>query len=231
MNSTKLPSVFCWTKMGTEAGQPLDAIIARKEAERKLGGGIFFWGIGTPLGQKIWGFVDSNTQPFVLFSPMKARPKHFDCSPEEVLLWTSYIDREGIKHAMPNHVLVTSRGNDKRIAKGQHYALVCRKATPLGYDSWPSIDWAKLRNYKDDSKLGFSQVTAIVEFEDCEGSIGGSYDVLFGAELVSPYYVTLADPVPLPQEALLKANEFWTRNTCSTLEWYERFRSEIIGSQ
>ena len=34
MNSTNLPDVFCWTKMGTEAGQSLENIIARKEAER-----------------------------------------------------------------------------------------------------------------------------------------------------------------------------------------------------
>ena len=198
--------------MGDEAGQPLDVIIARKEAERELGGGIFFWGIGTHLGQRIWGFVDSVSRPFVLFSPMKARPKQIDRSPEQVFIWTAYLNRSGIKHTMPDHVLVTSRGLPNGLAKEQHYALVCRKNSSLRDDVWPSVDWTRLKNYKKNSQLGFSQVTAIVECKNSEVSSGRNYDVLFGAELVAPYYVTLVDPVELSKKALSKVNKRWANN-------------------
>jgi hypothetical protein len=228
-NLTNLPSVFCWTKMGAEAGQSLDAILSRKEAERELGGGVFFWGIGTPLGQRIWGFIDSGAQPFVLFSPMKAKPRQIDLRPEKVFIWTTYVDRWGVKHAMPDHVLVTSRGLAKGQIKGQHYALVCRKNNSLRSGAWPSVDWARLKNYNEDSKLGFSQVTAVVECKNSEASTGRNYEVLFGAELVVPYYVKLVDPVELPKNALAKVNELWANNRFNALQWYEWLRTEISG--
>ncbi len=37
---------FVWTKMQTESGMNLTAILALKEAERLAGGGIFWWGSG-----------------------------------------------------------------------------------------------------------------------------------------------------------------------------------------
>ena len=80
--------------------------------------------------------------------------------------------------------------------------LVCQKNNPLRDDEWPSVDWARLKNYKKDSKLGFSQVTAVVECQESDASTGRHYEVLFGAELVAPYYVTLVDPIELPKKTL-----------------------------
>ncbi|MCK9392174.1 MAG: hypothetical protein M0Q01_11490 [Syntrophales bacterium] len=226
-NLTDVPDVFCWTKMGAEAGQPLDVIISRKEAERESGDGLFFWGIGTPLGQSIWRFIDSVSRPFVLFSPMKAKAKQIDSNPENVFIWTAYLDKNGIKHRMPEHVFVTSRGLSNGVAKEQHYALVCRKNSSLRGDEWPSIDRAKLKNYKRDSKLGFSQVTAVVECNKSVTSLGNNYDVLFGAELVEPYYVKLVDPIELPKNILANINMFWTNNKRSFIQQHGWLRSEI----
>jgi hypothetical protein len=39
--------LFVWSLIGQDAGQPLDKIIIRKEAERRTGG-EFWWGGGTP---------------------------------------------------------------------------------------------------------------------------------------------------------------------------------------
>ena len=96
--------------MGDEAGQGLNGIIARKDTERFLGNGIFFWGIGTPLGQRVWAFVKAIENPLVLFSPMKAKPKFIDVKPDRIFAWTAYIDPRGKKHPVPHHALVTSRG-------------------------------------------------------------------------------------------------------------------------
>ncbi len=195
MHERTLPNVFCWTKMGDEAGQTLSTIIARKEKERKMGEGVFFWGIGTHLGQRMWKFIDSVSEPVVLFSPMKAKPKRIDRNPERTFIWTAYLDRSGVRHKIPNHVLVTSRSLPNGVAKEKHYALVCRKEESLRDGVWPSIDSAKLKNYEAKSRLGFSQVTAVVEHLDSEASVGNNYDILFGAELVYPYYVILTDPI------------------------------------
>jgi hypothetical protein len=45
-------SPFVWCLMGEDAGQLLDEIIVRKEAERRTGG-TFWWGLGTPLGSRV----------------------------------------------------------------------------------------------------------------------------------------------------------------------------------
>jgi hypothetical protein len=226
-NLAILPDVFCWTKMGTEAGQPLDSIIARKDAERELGGGLFFWGIGTALGQKIWQFIDSSMQPIVLFSPMKSKPKKPDIRPDRIFVWTSYIDRSGIKHTMPDHIFVTSRAPSKTAIKRHHYALVCRKDNPLKADSWPSVDSAKLRNYKGNSQLGYSQVTAVVENDKQSGHPQRQYEVLFAAELVNPYYVKLSDPFELPDRFLTMANSIKHKGNPLATKYYEWLRSEL----
>ena len=102
--------------------------------------------------------------------------------------------------------------------------MVCRKNSSLRSDEWPSVDWAKLKNYERDSKLGFSQVTAVVECKKSVTSTGNNYDVLFGAELVEPYYVTLVDHVELPKNTLDNINTFWTNNRCSVIQQYEWLR-------
>lgn len=193
MNLTSLPRVFCWTKIGTEAGQDLDEIIIRKEEERKNGGGVFFWGIGTPLGQRVWSFVDGCPNPLVLFSPMKSSPRLIDVEPERVVRWTSYLDRNEVKHRVPEHVLVTSKGTTKRGDKNHHYALVCRKTTPLAEGNYPRVNVSSLGIFLTGSSLDPRQVTTIVEVK-ANTVEENYYDVMFAAELVSPYFVTLVDP-------------------------------------
>lgn len=197
-HSRILPITFCWTRMGTEAGQPLNAIIERKEKERESGDGVFFWGIGTALGQKIWEFIDSGLQPLTLFSPMKAKPKKIDIEPKTVSIWSAYIDRCGRKHPVPDYAYVTSRGCVNGRTKDKHYALICHKNSPLLGEEIPPVDWARMKNYKGDTPLGYSQVTAIVDYKDSSLPEEKNYEVSFIAELVSPFYVTLVDPIELP---------------------------------
>ena len=39
-----LPSHFVWTRYGTESGESMGAILARKERERIAAAGCFLWG-------------------------------------------------------------------------------------------------------------------------------------------------------------------------------------------
>jgi hypothetical protein len=37
-----LPMAFCWTRFGPEAGESFSDILARKNAEREAGDGVFY---------------------------------------------------------------------------------------------------------------------------------------------------------------------------------------------
>ena len=50
----ELPTIFCWTRFGGEAGEPIEQILFRKEQERLANGGVFLWGIGNAVGPSIY---------------------------------------------------------------------------------------------------------------------------------------------------------------------------------
>jgi len=185
--------------MGAEAGEQLGAILARKEEERSAGKGVFFWGIGTALGQSIWDFVNKVGDPHVLFSPIRSKPKLIDLYPVRVVRWNSYVDRLGAKHPLPAHVFVTSRTWPDVARKRNHYALVCKREVPLNDDLLPQLHFDCLANLNRGSRLGFSQVTAVVERDAKCIDRGRSYQVMFSARLTAPYFVRLADPVDLEE--------------------------------
>jgi hypothetical protein len=218
--------------MGPEAGQPLHAILARKDAERQLGKGVFFWGIGSSLGSRMWSFTDSVVRPQVIFTPMRAKPKEIDVSPKRVCVWRNYIDRYGTKYPMPNHVLVTGRVADSGPIERVHYALVCKKETPLVGDTWPKLSWNVLTNFGLNSKVAYSQVTALVQVGTNSNSIPETpeYEVVCVADLVAPYHVRLADPVELPQTVLQEINRGWEVGSFAAAEWQEYLRTRGLVS-
>ncbi len=196
-NWPELPEIFCWTKMQAEAGQPLELILRRKEAERAAGDGMFFWGIGTSVAQRVRQMLEQVPRPKVVFSVMKAKPKPEDVSPEAVFLWTAYVDLFGVKQQIPEHALVLSRAYTKRGPKTHHYALVCRSGMSLGVQAHGTIGLAHFRNLGSNTpRIGSSQVTAILEHLPTSDD-GTLYGVDLVADLVAPYFVRLTDPVLL----------------------------------
>src|SRR5438094_316746 len=117
-----LPRLFCWTRFGTEAGEPIEAILARKENERRANDGVFYWGIGNSVGPGIDELLQRGERPEVLFSPMKAKPRSEDVAPSRVLAWTSGETTSGGTFALPAGVCITSRG-DRASSRISHYAL------------------------------------------------------------------------------------------------------------
>jgi hypothetical protein len=196
-----LPEVFCWTKMQAEAGQPLELILRRKEAERTAGAGQFFWGIGTSVAGKVLEMLERVPQPKVMFSAMKATPKPEDVSPAAIFLWTSYVDLFGRKHELPDHAIVLSRAYTKRGFKTHHYALVCRSEARLCRRPERSLQIGHFRNLGSRTpRIGSSQVTAVIEHLPASGE-GPLYGVDLVADLAEPYFVRLCDPVLLPRTA------------------------------
>lgn len=197
-----LNSVVCWTRMQAESGEQLQAIIQRKEAERRAGKGLFFWGIGNPVT------VPDVTAPSeeipVIFSKMLSRPQHQDASPTAILIWRKYATSHGIVE-LPDHALVTSRAHTKTGAKRRHFALVCRSKDELRLARRRSFDPAAYRN-PSGQEIGFSQVTAFVRLIGTETS-ATKYAVDMEAALVAPYVVQLLDPVLMQSGAHIDGSE------------------------
>ena len=190
-----IPRSFCWTRFGTEAGETIEAILARKEVERQANGGVFYWGIGNSIAPAVAELLRLVDEPVVLFSPIKSRPRRVDVAPERVVRWASGHGLAGETFVLPSRATVTSRWNPVRPAAA-HYALVCMSDEPLAITNTGRLRFGALRNLRSGAPLGASQVTAVVECEDGKHD-DGEYPVAFRASLVAPYFIRLTETEPL----------------------------------
>lgn len=219
-----IPPVFCWTKMGTEAGQSLDGILRRKELERRAGHGLFAWGIGNSLGvaAKLAQEEAQDSEVEVLFTPMRSAAKQVDVAPSQVLLWLGYFGENGEQMRLPNHMLITSRGNlEQGGGKRSHYALICDGQHDITIPAnMGVIDANRTRNFASLNPLGASQVTAVVRYHSTRNELAEKfYPVTFRAKLHGPGFVRLASPVVLDEELAVLY-----RQVCMSLsanEWIE----------
>lgn len=195
--SVPVDEYVCWSRMQTEAGQSLDAIVERKERERQAGGGSFLWGVGNAPAHIANVLARSGIPVRAVFSIMKSRPKSVDVAPSRTVIWRRYIDAQGVERLLPPHALITSRGDSATGAKRSHYALMCRSEKPLVIKRGDTFDPAAFRNAGGTgAPVGFSQVTALlcrVEFD--QGYSG--YEANLTAWLADSYWVRLTDPVEL----------------------------------
>lgn len=218
-----LPAVFCWTKMGTEAGQPLEDIVRRKELEREVGGGLFAWGIGNSVGPAIKHarYAERIAALDTLFTPMRAAAKPIDAAPASVVLWLGYQAETGSIEPLADHMLVTSRGHSETgEEKRAHYALICRSHSSLLAQAgrW-ALDHRAVRNLVSANPVGASQVTAVVRYRDTDAA-DPAYPVLFRATLVDAAFVRLALPVTLTGDAFAQYQVVCASRCAS--QWRER---------
>jgi len=220
-----IPSVFCWTKMGTEAGQSLEDILGRKELEREAGDGTFCWGIGNSLGVAPQSAIrNARGSPVdVLFTPMKSSPKAIDEKNDDLALWLGYYNESGQVVLLPQHMLVTSRGSDPSgKAKRSHYALFCRNNNPLitsgAEDKY--FDASCTSNYLSNNAVGPSQVTAMVKYRHTSSELKKPYRVALHATFHETGFVRLTIPVKLTEDLMVLY-----RKTCSSTskkQWNSR---------
>jgi hypothetical protein len=203
-----IPSRFCWTKFGSESGEDIEAILARKDRERTANGGIFLWGIGNSVGPGIRALVRLEREPMAVFSPMRAKPKAIDTAPARVVVWRSARGIDGNDWEIPAGSMVVSRGDSgKGTMKRAHYALVCRsdKALASTAPSTAHLSFSALSNLVSGAPLGYSQVTSVVDYRAKPTQAGPNYDVGFLAQLVYPYFVELFDPLQMGADQLVVA--------------------------
>jgi hypothetical protein len=192
-SQSALPEVFCWSRFGTEAGEPIGSILERKERERLATGGTFYWGIGNSIGPGVEALLGRCPAPEVLFSPIRSRPRAVDVRPPTVVSWKAAETATGESFRLPPAVHITSRLSQ---AAARHYALVCGSDDPVAISDHGEISPATLRNLVSGKALGSSQVTAIVERvgDLVERAV---YVVALRVRLVEPYFVRLRDATPL----------------------------------
>jgi hypothetical protein len=210
-----LPDAFCWTRIGTEAGQSLQDILARKELERRACGGAFLWGIGSAVLPAVHELTETQSEPQVLFSPIRSSASAIDINPKTVVAWVDYLDSDGNKRPLPRGAIVTSRGESARgAAKRSHYALFCESTRPLVARPEATVDFYSLKNIRSKRAVGFSQVTAIVVVDKTTAATTElSYSIAFRATLVEPYCARLVDPVAFgDQEMAHMLNAVRTRD-------------------
>jgi hypothetical protein len=212
-----IPDIFCWTKMGAEAGQGLNDILHRKELERAAGNGSFAWGIGNSLGnsanfarqQSPTGEVD------VLFTPMKSAPIVTDTSPSQLFLWLYYLSASGKIKTLPEHMLITSRGQE---SKRSHYALLCHSSEEISAKDLGGFHSSSVRNLVSMNPVGASQVTSIVRYQtlDIEEK---PYRVSFKAKFHGEGFVKLIEPVLMDEVLTMMYQDACASDSPS--EWNE----------
>jgi hypothetical protein len=192
-----LPSLFCWTRFGSEAGEQIEHILFRKEQERLANGGTFLWGIGNAVGPSINELTRQTARPQVVLSPIKTASRLKDIAPPAVVMWTEAEGLDGSSFLIPSNSLVTSR-YDPEMPRPYHFALVCYSSKPLiPLKREYKIGFKQLRNIRTGRPVGASQVTAVVH---CTGMVTEEalmYDVAILAELVDPYFVRLRNACKL----------------------------------
>lgn len=205
MNRT-LPELFCWTRFGTEAGEAIDAIVERKEKERRETGGIFLWGIGNSVAPAILELLRQAPRPEVLFSPIKGAPRQVDVSPAKLFEYKTAVAMDGRRVSLPTTIHV--RGGSSGAKLNARYALVCRSGEPLNLGDHGHMPFTSMRNLVSGARLGASQVTAVVRRE-FDAAAGPTYVVAMRAELCEPYFVRLSDPAPVGEAGEAEAATSW----------------------
>jgi hypothetical protein len=186
-------SIFVWTKIGTEAGEGVDKILARKENERIEGAGIFWWGIGTSLGPALCeqARLTGGKIP-VLFCEMLGKAQSHDASPTSTIRWLRWRDWASSEFDVPSFVEVTSRGEDRNgKRKDKHYALVCCSETKIDIDRTGRLFDPKNCRTLRGKVPGDSQNTALLEGDFSQSHPNGRYRIAFTANLVSPWQAHL----------------------------------------
>lgn len=191
--------------MGAEAGQALSEIVRRKDLERECGNGVFAWGIGNSVGPAIKHakYAEQVSVLEALFTPMKTAPKAIDTTPASIVMWLGFLSDTGKVEPLPEHMLVTSRGQSgSGEEKRTHYALICRSTAPLTAQGVRHvIDHRAACNLVSSNPVGASQVTSVVRYRPIV-SHDAAYPVLFRAELTGQAFVRLTDPVVLTGKLL-----------------------------
>ena len=202
--------------MQSAGGESLNQIIGRKEAERRSGNGVFWWGIGTSLGSAVEDNVVSHDSTLpVLFSRQLSPPQKKDADPDHVCVWNAWRSKSGLYDVIPDHVLVTGASNPAT----SYYALCCHSDASLKLTNHGQFDPQQCQTMSG-KVPGASQVTCLLRNMRPGGHSGGRYSIGFKATLAYPWTVRLTDGRLLTPQQRQKLSRFKIGD-----DWIELVRS------
>jgi hypothetical protein len=196
---TMQAETFVWSLMGQDAGQSLKEIIIRKEAERRTGGD-FWWGLGTPLGDRVESEAISNggTLPALFF---KTLGKQKQALAQKTFVWNGWRSSKGRHGVIPKHVLVLGGDPD-----GRYYALVCRCDIELVLGNHGPFEPTQCRTLAKGVRPGVTQRTALLTGQRKHPH--GPYHIGFEAYLAAPWFVRLTDSRALTPAELDRVRQY-----------------------
>jgi hypothetical protein len=227
-----LPDVFCWSKMGYDARQPLPVILRRKDHERRYGEGKVWWGVGEGNLQRRICALLGRCGPDGRLVILTPQPTPSPVGNGQVVVWRDYLDQRQALVKIPPHALVLSAAaTGKGKPKTKYFALVFESDVALTEASGGVLyrdQWRNIGSKKE--TFGGSQVTTVVERKSPEpASPGKPYKIQVRARLVEPFLAQLANPRCLTENELQRADEAGKR-TFAKDEWLELVRSIRDGS-
>jgi hypothetical protein len=190
---------FVWSLMGQDAGQSLDEIIIRKEAERRTGSEIW-WGGGTPLGARVESeAIDNGGTLPALFSPLENQKHALDPNTYVWNEWERILT--GVQGIIPKHVLVLGGKPDR-----PYYAQVFHCDTELVLGDHGRFDPAQCLTLANGVPPGVSQRAALLMGQVKHPH--GPYRIAFIAQLVRPWFVRLTRPRLLIAAELARVRQY-----------------------
>jgi len=219
------PEIFCWSKVGPEAGFTLEQIIRWKELQRSLSDGIFFWGIGgVPSREKQEAFIRAVARPKILFSEQIGEARPLFKNPNAVFLWTHYEKQAGREIALPPFSAVMSKAGGPK-----HYAIVCQANAPISVDITLGFDIGTYGNFLGRPNIAFQQTCPIVQLNKA-GHPKCRYDRGFWADLVTPYFVTLSRGRELSRQEFSGIVALINSGT-TNIDQFKQFVAKLKSSQ
>ena len=179
---------FVWSKMGTEAGEPLEDIMHRKEIERQANGGKFVWGIGNSPGNSIVNFMQDTKKPVAIFTETRPNNKTRSIDEEES-------ERVWRDKLLPRYSFVTSHPERK-----EHYALLCECDEDLRTQCHGELHTGEFVHYVTcNPKLPPNSTNMM---KKGEGLSCKPYPIRFVASLYGEGWVTLTDYADISPETI-----------------------------
>ena len=179
---------FVWSKMGTEAGEPLEDIMHRKEIERQANGGKFVWGIGNSPGNSIVNFMQDTKKPVAIFTETRPNSKTRSIDEEES-------ERVWRDKLLPRYSFVTSHPERK-----EHCALLCECDEDLRTQCHGELHTGEFVHYVTcNPKLPPNSTNMM---KKGEGRSCKPYPIRFVASLYGEGWVKLTDYVDISPETI-----------------------------
>jgi len=211
----------CLTKFGPESGETANAILARKDWERKSGianhANEFWWGIGEKgTAESIRHLVERYKAKSIIFVAVKDQTTK-GASPQQVLVWRKYRTLGGHQNIdIPKNILVTSSVSTKDgTLKSNHFALVCNAAAPIRAENIGRFANSHYKNLTKagkgyelgSNKRGQRTTSPLVKWtshavtpDHCDSAIQ------FSAHFAAPYCAELQDSKRVPYAQILALN-------------------------